>query len=68
MSDNGKGNSYSNWGNNNVQFPRLLAEINATQEIDFEALVVSMDLSVHHIKELFERAQTEWEQIKRIEL
>jgi hypothetical protein len=52
------------WENSNIQFPRLIAEIVATQEIDMEALAESMDLTLDDVHELFERAQTEWEQIK----
>ena len=52
------------WDNNFVQFPRLIAEIAATQKLDLLTLAGEMDLSVHHINELFDRANTEWERIK----
>ncbi len=52
------------WNNNEIQFPRLLAEINATQELDLDALAESMDLSVDSVKELFERANDKFEDIK----
>ena len=51
------------WNNNEIQFPRLLAEINATQELDLDALAESMDLSVDSVKELFERANDKFEDI-----
>ena len=55
----------TNWENNNIQFPRLLAEIVATQcNLDFAALCESMDLTVDEVDELFDRAQMEWEIIK----
>ena len=53
------------WENNNIQFPRLIAEILATQEvIDVVALAQSMDLTIDDVEELFERAQVQWEAIK----
>lgn len=53
------------WENNSIQFPRLLAEIAATQDsLDIEALCEAMDLDEYYITELFDRAQIEWEKIK----
>ena len=53
------------WNDNSIQFPRLLAEILATQEnLDMEALSESMGLEIARIEELFERADTEFEKIK----
>jgi hypothetical protein len=55
------------WERDDVQFPRLLAEICATVDIsneDFEALCSSMDLEVAQVNELFDRAQNKWEEIK----
>lgn len=52
------------WNDNEIQFPRLLAEINATQELDLDILAESMDLSVDEVKELFERANNKFEDIK----
>jgi len=57
----------SPWQRNDVQFPRLLAEIMASGAIDENALTTireSMDLQTEELQELFDRAQTEWEQIK----
>ena len=56
--------SNANWKNNAIQFPRLLAEIMATQELNMEALAESMDLSVEEVDELFDRADQEWEVAK----
>lgn len=55
----------SNWENNAIQFPRLLAEIMATQDtLDIPALAESMDLSIDEVGELFDRANTAWERTK----
>ena len=57
------------WLDNNIQFPRLLAEIMATQSnIDFKALSESMDLSEDDILEIFNRAQDTWEGVKSTQL
>ncbi len=53
------------WASNKIQFARLLAEINATQVVDFPALMDSMNLSQENILELFDRAELEWCEIKR---
>ncbi len=53
------------WHDDSIQFPRLLAEINATQEIDIQALCEAMDLDVDEIHELFDRADVAWERIKK---
>lgn len=52
------------WDDNSIQFPRLIAEIVATQELDLPALAASMDLTVGGINELFDRADFAWEQVK----
>ena len=57
------------WAANNIQFPRLLAEICATQPMDrfdWDALCEGMDLELHEVDELFDRAQDEWEDIKEL--
>lgn len=58
----------SPWGKNDVQFPRLLAEIYATVEFTPEqqrALMDSMDLlEWAHVCELLERADAVWQAIK----
>ena len=56
----------SKWESNMIQFPRLLAEIAATQPaLDLQAIADSMDLEVADVDELFERAEAEWENIKK---
>lgn len=53
------------WDRDDIQFPRLLAEISATQDkLDLQALANSMDLSVSEVNSLFERADQVWESIK----
>jgi hypothetical protein len=57
----------SPWGKNNIQFPRLLAEIYATVPFTPEqeaALCASMDLEWDEICELLERADVIWQDIK----
>lgn len=57
--------SKSLWERDDIQFPRLLAEIAATQgDLDILALVHSMDLTPQDIDELFDRAQQAWERHK----
>lgn len=54
------------WNNNAVQYPRLLAEVIATQvNLDLNVLAESMDLTREEVAELFDRAQDEWEAIKQ---
>jgi hypothetical protein len=56
------------WLDNSIQFPRLLAEINANVDMsvgDMVALCESMDLNPLDINELFDRADEEWERIKK---
>ena len=56
------------WKRNDIQFPRLLAEINAAglTRKQVSMLSRSMDLGASEIGELFERAEAEWDEIKRI--
>lgn len=57
-----------NWKNNSIQFPRLIAELEAngafTGEV-IDSLCESMDLTPSDVIELVDRAQTEWESFKR---
>lgn len=53
------------WADDAVQFPRLLAEVYATQDLDWAALAASMDLTEAEVRSLFERAEREWERIVR---
>lgn len=54
------------WLDNDVQFPRLLAEINAVglSPTQYQQLSESMNLSPRDIDELLARAEAEWEAIK----
>ena len=57
--------THSIWDVNLIQFPRLLAEIMATQEeLNVEPLAEAMDLRPTEVIELLERAQSEWEMYK----
>lgn len=60
------GNTSKVWENNNVQFPRLLAEILAIglTPRQFADLSKSMDLNSEDIKALLYRAEKRWETIK----
>lgn len=56
----------NNWKNNNIQFPRLLAEIRTiglTPE-QYTHLYESMDLERDYIDEILERAEECWQKIK----
>ena len=48
------------WLRDDIQFPRLLAEITATQDLDIALLAESMDLSFDEVMELFDRAEAVW--------
>lgn len=57
--------SNSKWKNDAIQFPRLIAEIIATQEnLDIDVLCESMDISLDELNELFDRAQDKFEKLK----
>lgn len=57
----------SNWLNNGIQFPRLIAELEMagafTPEV-VQTLCESMDLVEADVMELVERAQVSWDHIK----
>lgn len=56
------------WDSDAIQFPRLISEIYANIEFTDEMwadLEASMDLSRDEILELFERADTAWQNHKR---
>lgn len=55
------------WGDDNVQFARLLSEIHAAGLTDEQVLTLSesMDLAPAQIQELFERAETSFEESKQ---
>ena len=55
----------SKWDNNNVQYPRLLSEINAV--LSFEdriAVAESMDITLDELETLFDRAEADFIKIK----
>jgi hypothetical protein len=57
-----------NWKNNDIQFPRLLAEILAVGALtpqQMGAICESMDLDAHEVNEIFDRAERVWEEIKK---
>jgi len=59
--------SNDKWRDNSIQFPRLIAEINANVDIsdeDWKSLCESMDINGTELNDLFDRADTEWERIK----
>ena len=59
----------SKWENNNIQFARLLAEIQACCPLtveQYQELQESMDLFEEEINELFDRADSEWERYKAL--
>ena len=60
--------SNKNWENNSIQFPRLIAEISANVEIsdkEWQDMCDSMDLNPVELERLFNRANDEWERIKK---
>lgn len=55
------------WERDDIQFPRLLAEIMGAVDIlesDWERLCETMDLSSSEVEEIFDRADAEWQRIK----
>ena len=54
------------WKSNTIQFPRLISEINATQELNLKTLAKEMDLTVDNVLELFERAEKEFQLNKEV--
>jgi len=56
-----KANAKSVWDNDLIQFARLITELAMTQDLDLDALEVSMNLEYQDIDELFDRAQRIWQ-------
>ncbi len=53
------------WARDDIQFPRLLAEISATQDnLNLRAIADAMDLSIAEVNSLFDRADKAWESVK----
>lgn len=48
--------SNKNWNNNELQFARLIHEIDATQLVDWDEIAEQMDLYETEVRELVERA------------
>jgi hypothetical protein len=53
------------WNDDKIQFARLLYEIELTQNLDYEALEQEMDLDTEELDELFERARTTIDEVKK---
>lgn len=56
-----------NWKNDAIQFPRLIAELEAAGALDTELLsqvALSMDLTLDEVTELVDRAQATWDALK----
>jgi len=51
------------WSDDSVQFPRLLAEINACglSEDQYAAIAESMALTIEQVDELLDRAEAAWD-------
>lgn len=60
----------ANWRRNDIQFPRLIAELNAAGVFHdtglMEVLSESMDLKEADIMELVDRAESAWDEIKYV--
>jgi hypothetical protein len=53
------------WDDDRIQFARLISEIAAVQDnLDWEGLCDSMDLTAAELDDLFERAHVVWERAK----
>lgn len=55
------------WNRNDIQFPRLIAELEAAGAFTRSVMTdlrESMDLTDSDISELIDRAQYEWERVK----
>ena len=53
------------WDDNSVQFPRLICEIEATHDLDIDALAESMSLEPADVCHLLNRALVAFEEIKQ---
>ena len=59
-------NANTNWQNDAIQFPRLLAELRAIglYPSQYQELIDASDLSEGQIDELLERAEAVWTDLK----
>lgn len=57
-----------NWENDDIQFPRLIAELEATGAFENDALCEAvceeMSITMDELSNLIDRAQTKWDNIK----
>lgn len=56
------------WKDNSIQFPRFIAEAEAAGAFTYPVLsdmADSMNLTVREVTEIIDRAQAEWEKIKK---
>jgi hypothetical protein len=61
-----KAAEYDLWDNNEIQFARLLCELVANcDNLEFDAVCASMDLSKRELMSLYDRANLVWEKSKR---
>ena len=61
-------NADVNWKRNEIQFPRLIAELEAAGAFTgpvMDTLMESMDLTADQLDDLVSRSQDQWDQIKR---
>src|ERR1051325_4745831 len=61
-------NDPSLWQRNDIQYPRLIAEILASDALDDKSRTMicdSMDLQPNHLQDLLTRAQHDWTTIKK---
>lgn len=59
--------SNAKWNNNELQFARLIAELEAAgafTETVMQDLCISMDLEKNEVTELIDRAQKHWDEMK----
>jgi hypothetical protein len=59
--------SNAKWNNNELQFARLIAELEAAGAFTvavMQDLCVSMDLEKNEVTELIDRAQNHWDEMK----
>jgi hypothetical protein len=52
------------WGQDSIQFARLLCEINSTQKLDIGSLLEAMDVTKPELDEIFDRAHVSWDAAK----
>lgn len=62
-------NPEANWKNNEIQFPRLIAEIKAAGVFHSDTFVdricISMNIDREDLEELIDRACAQWDEIEK---